>query len=147
MAETLKSYDADDSNNFKTIVVFDCRGFVPVEFQFLAGWCAKGEESGTNFKVDLKENVSFLMIYLTICFVTVLLLLLWLNVYLYSLKGMGRLWWEESSKRRYLWAWTKVWEGLIPVLQFNSNNTKTIFQKCQLQENDSYFCFRSLTIE
>lgn len=28
---------------------------MPVEFEFLAGWLAQGEESGTKFDVDLKE--------------------------------------------------------------------------------------------
>ncbi|CAF0713683.1 unnamed protein product [Brachionus calyciflorus] len=56
LPETLKSYNADDSENFKTIIVFDCRGYLPVEFEFLGGWLAQGEESGTKFEVDLKEK-------------------------------------------------------------------------------------------
>lgn len=55
MHETLKPYNCDDSENFKTIVAFDCRGYMPIECQFLAGWLAEGEESGTKFDVDLKE--------------------------------------------------------------------------------------------
>lgn len=56
MPETLKSYNSEDSESFKTIVAFDCRGYMPVEFEFLGGWLAQGEESGTKFEVDLKEK-------------------------------------------------------------------------------------------
>ncbi len=34
LPETITSYDADDSESFKTIAVFDCRGYVPVDFDF-----------------------------------------------------------------------------------------------------------------
>jgi hypothetical protein len=33
LPETIKSYDADDSEEFKAIVAFDCRGYMPIEFQ------------------------------------------------------------------------------------------------------------------
>ena len=32
MKESIKPYIADDTNNYKTIVVFDCRGVEPVAF-------------------------------------------------------------------------------------------------------------------
>jgi len=32
MPDSIKAYTADDSNKFKTIVVFDCRGVEPVDF-------------------------------------------------------------------------------------------------------------------
>lgn len=35
LPETLKAYTSDDSDSFKTIAVFDCRGYMPVEFEFL----------------------------------------------------------------------------------------------------------------
>ena len=35
MPETISSYNAEDSETFKSIAVFDCRGFIPVEFDFL----------------------------------------------------------------------------------------------------------------
>lgn len=31
--ETITAYTADDSENYKTIVVFDCRGYQPVDFE------------------------------------------------------------------------------------------------------------------
>ena len=33
LPETIKPYNADDANQFKQIVVFDCRGYQPVEFK------------------------------------------------------------------------------------------------------------------
>ena len=33
LPETITSYDEDDADSYKTIVVFDCRGYMPVEFQ------------------------------------------------------------------------------------------------------------------
>lgn len=56
LPETIKSYDSDDSESFKTIAAFDCRGYMPVEFDFTGGWIAEGDESGTKFEVDLKEK-------------------------------------------------------------------------------------------
>lgn len=35
LPETITSYDMDDSDSFKSIAVFDCRGYMPVEFEFL----------------------------------------------------------------------------------------------------------------
>ena len=32
LKDTMKPYTADDSNKFKTVVVFDCRGVEPVDF-------------------------------------------------------------------------------------------------------------------
>ena len=58
LPETIKPYNSEDANQFKAIVVFDCRGYQPVEFEPLAGWLADGEESGQTFEVDLKEKVS-----------------------------------------------------------------------------------------
>lgn len=40
--DTIVSYDAEDVNNFKTIVVFSCRGFEPVDFDPKDGWQAHG---------------------------------------------------------------------------------------------------------
>jgi hypothetical protein len=69
------NYTSDDSDNhvFKTIVVFDCRGIEPVDWQpgekkifflmyisiqFLGdGWTCQGVESSTKFsQIDLSEN-------------------------------------------------------------------------------------------
>ncbi|KAJ8979372.1 hypothetical protein NQ317_004129 [Molorchus minor] len=48
-------YTSDDQNNFKTIVVFDCRGIEPIDFSPSEGWIAKAEESGHIF-----ENINLL---------------------------------------------------------------------------------------
>ena len=40
--ETIVSYDAEDRNDFKTIVVFACRGLEPVDFDPRDGWKAQG---------------------------------------------------------------------------------------------------------
>ena len=32
LRDTIKPYNAEDSNKFKTIVVFDCRGVEPIDF-------------------------------------------------------------------------------------------------------------------
>ena len=64
LPETITSYNIEDTEKFKTIVVFDCRGYIPVEHEFTGGWIAcganeDGEETGTKFEVDLKEKVLF----------------------------------------------------------------------------------------
>jgi hypothetical protein len=41
-ANSICNYDFKDSNRFKTIVVFDCRGLEPVEFSPRDGWKAQG---------------------------------------------------------------------------------------------------------
>lgn len=73
------SSQAADSGQFKTVVIFECRGLEPIDFDprvnFLlcrvvwgssyalplfvqVGYCAVGEESGTRFTdVDLSEKV------------------------------------------------------------------------------------------
>lgn len=64
LPETITSYNIEDTEKFKTIVVFDCRGYIPVEHEFTGGWIAcganeDGEETGTKFEVDLVEKVLF----------------------------------------------------------------------------------------
>lgn len=57
MKDTITSYNADDSNQFKTIVVFDCRGVEPVDFSPRVGFTAEGDETGTPFpEVVLTEG-------------------------------------------------------------------------------------------
>lgn len=42
---------------FKTIIVFDCRGIEPIDFSPRDGWIAVAEDSGTTFEdVDLSEK-------------------------------------------------------------------------------------------
>lgn len=51
------AYTADDAGNFKTIVVFDCRGVEPVEFAPRTGWKVQSSENGQSFEdVDLSED-------------------------------------------------------------------------------------------
>ena len=40
--DTVTSYDAENSNQFKTIVVFSCRGLEPIDFDPRDGWKAQG---------------------------------------------------------------------------------------------------------
>lgn len=57
IANSLKEYNAEDSENWKTIVEFECRGFEPVEFNAHKPWFARGAESKTPFKlIDLDEE-------------------------------------------------------------------------------------------
>ncbi|KAJ2723793.1 hypothetical protein GGI07_002412 [Coemansia sp. Benny D115] len=49
-------YTQDDSMQEKKILVLECRGIEPVQFEPRDGWVAKGAESSTRFEVDLSEN-------------------------------------------------------------------------------------------
>lgn len=53
----MKEYNAEDSETWKTIVEFECRGFEPVEFAPHKPWFARGAESKTPFKqINLDED-------------------------------------------------------------------------------------------
>ena len=64
--DSVVSYDANDSTKFKTIVIFDCRGLEPVDFEPRDGWKARGykenedgegEETSTEFnEIDLSDK-------------------------------------------------------------------------------------------
>ncbi|XP_078188009.1 CXXC motif containing zinc binding protein isoform X3 [Callithrix jacchus] len=57
LSSTIKPYNAEDNENFKTIVEFECRGLEPVDFQPQAGFAAEGVESGTVFSdINLQEK-------------------------------------------------------------------------------------------
>uniref|UniRef100_A0A8C5K383 CXXC motif containing zinc binding protein n=1 Tax=Jaculus jaculus TaxID=51337 RepID=A0A8C5K383_JACJA len=57
LSSAIKSYNAEDSEKFKTIVEFECRGLEPVDFQPQAGFAAEGVESGTVFMdINLQEK-------------------------------------------------------------------------------------------
>ncbi|XP_017535303.1 CXXC motif containing zinc binding protein isoform X1 [Manis javanica] len=57
LSSTIKSYNAEDNEKFKTIVQFECRGLEPVDFQPQAGFVAEGVESGTVFSdINLQEK-------------------------------------------------------------------------------------------
>lgn len=58
LSSTIKAYNAEDNEKFKTIVEFECRGLEPVDFQPQAGFAADGVESGTVFSdINLQEKV------------------------------------------------------------------------------------------
>merc|ERR1711988_1583990 len=55
--DTYAEYNAEDSNQLKTIAVFDCRGLEPTDFSPRTGFCCEGAESSTKFTdVDLSEK-------------------------------------------------------------------------------------------
>jgi len=57
--ESLCAYFADDMPQFKTVVVFDCRGVEPTDFEPRAGWAAQaqGSQSSTRFEdIDLSPG-------------------------------------------------------------------------------------------
>lgn len=47
-------YTNEDVGRFKTLVIFDCRGVEPVDFEPQSGWIAEAEDNG----VYLHENMS-----------------------------------------------------------------------------------------
>ena len=59
------SYDMLDNNKFKTIVIFDCRGLEPVDFDPRDGWKSQGYKgqliSKGNFSVfnSSKKNPDY----------------------------------------------------------------------------------------
>ncbi|KAK3584915.1 hypothetical protein CHS0354_021788 [Potamilus streckersoni] len=55
--DSMVPYNAEDSNKFKTVVVFDCRGVEPIDFSPRVGFAAEGEETGTPFpEISLTEG-------------------------------------------------------------------------------------------
>lgn len=57
LPDHLKKYTADDSETFKTIVAFDCRGLEPTNFSPRGGFRAVGENTGTEFEdINLEEK-------------------------------------------------------------------------------------------
>uniref|UniRef100_A0A4W3J4S4 CXXC motif containing zinc binding protein n=1 Tax=Callorhinchus milii TaxID=7868 RepID=A0A4W3J4S4_CALMI len=57
LRDTIKPYNTEDSERFKTVVHFECRGLEPVDFQPQGGFIAEGAESGTRFsEINLLEK-------------------------------------------------------------------------------------------
>ena len=57
MPDLISKYTIDDSNNYKTIVAFDCRGLEIIDFSPRTGFVCEGAESGTQFnEVNLEER-------------------------------------------------------------------------------------------
>ncbi|KAJ8274516.1 hypothetical protein COCON_G00091410 [Conger conger] len=57
LKDTITPYNAEDSDRFKTMVQFECRGLEPVSFQPQAGFVAQGADSKTVFpEINLLEG-------------------------------------------------------------------------------------------
>nr|CAD7202666.1 unnamed protein product [Timema douglasi] len=56
IVETNSEYTKDDSENFKTIIVFDCRGLEPVDVQFKDGWSIVSESNKTFENCNIKDG-------------------------------------------------------------------------------------------
>uniref|UniRef100_G1PIJ9 CXXC motif containing zinc binding protein n=1 Tax=Myotis lucifugus TaxID=59463 RepID=G1PIJ9_MYOLU len=57
LSSTIKSYNVEDNEKFRTIVAFECQGLEPVDFQPQAGFAAEGVESRTIFSdINLQEK-------------------------------------------------------------------------------------------
>lgn len=55
--ESIAEYNAEDSNQMKKIVAFDCRGVEPTDFSPRTGFYCEGVESPTKFTdIDLSEK-------------------------------------------------------------------------------------------
>ncbi|XP_068197391.1 CXXC motif containing zinc binding protein [Antennarius striatus] len=57
LRDTITPYNFEDSERFKTMVQFECRGLEPIDFQPQAGFAAQGPDSGTPFlEINLLEK-------------------------------------------------------------------------------------------
>ncbi|XP_050536497.1 CXXC motif containing zinc binding protein isoform X3 [Daktulosphaira vitifoliae] len=57
ISESVSMYTVDDSNTFKTIVTFDCRGTSSIDFSPRNGFKCRGIESNTQFQdINLEEK-------------------------------------------------------------------------------------------
>lgn len=55
--DSIKSYNVNDQNKFKTIIALDCRGLEPTDFSAREGWVVKAIDGGKEFEnVDLSEG-------------------------------------------------------------------------------------------
>ncbi|XP_026468670.1 UPF0587 protein GA18326-like [Ctenocephalides felis] len=54
--DSFKDYTNSDSEKYKQIVTFDCRGLEPVDFSPRDGWSVSIEEGGTFDNVDLTDK-------------------------------------------------------------------------------------------
>uniref|UniRef100_A0A673MSV6 CXXC motif containing zinc binding protein n=1 Tax=Sinocyclocheilus rhinocerous TaxID=307959 RepID=A0A673MSV6_9TELE len=58
LRDTITPYNAEDSERYKTILQFECRGLEPVDFQPQAGFAASGAETSSQFpEINLQEKV------------------------------------------------------------------------------------------
>lgn len=47
----------NDVGKFKTLVIFDCRGVEPVDFEPKSGWIAKAEDDGKHRQINFRQTV------------------------------------------------------------------------------------------
>lgn len=62
LPNTISKYTIEDSNKFKSIVTFDCRGISIIDFSPRNGFKCRGVESNTVFNdvnLELKEWVDY----------------------------------------------------------------------------------------
>ncbi|XP_067935644.1 CXXC motif containing zinc binding protein-like [Watersipora subatra] len=54
LKDSIKPYNAENSNKFQTVAQFDCRGVEPIDFEPRLGWAASSTESNSQFDdIDL----------------------------------------------------------------------------------------------
>lgn len=57
LEDSIKSYYEADIDNYKTLVVFDCRGLEPIDFSPGRGWKVEATNSGSIFEdIDLSPG-------------------------------------------------------------------------------------------
>jgi len=56
LKDTIKSYTIDDSESFKVVVAFECRGVEPIDYDFRSGWCVYSDMNKIFEDVDLNEK-------------------------------------------------------------------------------------------
>lgn len=57
LKDSIKPYNEEDSERFKTVVAFECRGIEPVDFSPRVGFkCCGVNDSPAKFEVDLGEK-------------------------------------------------------------------------------------------
>jgi len=54
--DSVESFTEDDQGQFKTIVIFDCRGIEPSDFSAREGWVAKATGGKEFDEIDLSEG-------------------------------------------------------------------------------------------
>lgn len=58
ISDSIGCYDISKNLEWQRIVIFECRGLEPVDFEPRIGWEAEGSESGTLFPdINLTEKV------------------------------------------------------------------------------------------
>lgn len=56
LKDTITSYTMEDSESFKVIVAFECRGVEPIDYDFRSGWSVYSDMNKIFEDVDLSEK-------------------------------------------------------------------------------------------